>query len=292
MLVGLTKFTVVGQSLYGEFPVTTQSSQSILTNDLLEDFNWEKLKAFCDTTEGHYTSVYKDSLIKEYSYTNQGGLSYFRLEDYNGKVLSFKSENTEINRPTRTEYFDKDVWLEYAHTFLPALPDSLKMPVDVRKDKLTSYYKLLGVSTRDEYGWICEYSTVSTTPERRDAVIRLRLEKDLLLRLLYYPNVQTRMYAADALIFENYANKQFMAKARDTSWVSYYQSKLLTPSEWGKIYQLRDADLKVRTCGTSGSYKVYESTTSELLSDEAIKEIPKKYEQLADLGHLELGYKN
>ncbi len=292
ILLGLTKSNLVGQSVYGEFPVTTQRSQPIWTSDLLEDLKWEQLIAFCDTTEGQYARVLKDSLITEYRYTKQGGTSYFRLEDFNGKVLSFESENTEINRPTRTEYFDKNVWLEYAHTYLPNLSDSLKLTVDVRKDKLTSYYKLLGVGTRDEYGWICEYSTVGTTPGRRNAVIQLRLEKDLLIRLLNYPNVQTRMYAADALIFENYANQQSMAQARDTSWVSFHKSQLLTLSEWEKIYQLRDANLKVRTCGNEGSYKVFESTTSELLSDDAIKEIPNEYERLAELGYLKLGYKN
>jgi hypothetical protein len=291
LLVGLIKTTVLGQALHGEFPVTNQSSQPILTSDILVDLKWEQLKAFCDTTEGQYARVIKDSLITEYDYTKQGGTSYFRLKDFNGKVLSFESGNSEVSRPTKTEYFDKDVWLEYSHAFLSDLPDSLKMSVGVRKDELISYYKLLGVGTRDEYGWICEYSTVGTTPGRRNAVIRLRLEKDLLVRLLNYPNVQTRMYAADALIFENYANQQSMAQTRDTSLVSFYKSQLLTPSEWEKIYQLRDANLKVRTCGNSGSYKVYESTTSELLSYEVIKEIPKEYERLAELGYLKLGYK-
>ncbi len=289
-LIGLTNSSVIGQSLYGEFPVNKQSSRPILTADLLKDLNWEQIKSFCDTTEGHYAWILKDSLITEFRYTKQGGNSYFRLEDYNGKVLSFESKNSETNRPTYTEYFDKDVWLEYAHTYLPNLPDSLKMTVDVRKEKLISYYQLLGVGTRDEYGWICEYSTVGTTPGRRDAVIQLRLEKEILIRLLDYPNVQTRMYAADALIFVNYANQQFISQERDSSLVNFYKSLLLTPSEWDKIYKLRDANLRVRICGNSGSYKVYEATTSELLSDQAIREIPKEYEGLAELGYLKLGY--
>ncbi len=56
---------------------------------------------------------------------------------------------------------------------------------------------------RDEYGWICEYSSVGMEPKKRDAIIRLivndRLE--LLRKLIRYPNPQTQVYAADALIF-------------------------------------------------------------------------------------------
>lgn len=290
IIFGLIAFDFCAQSLYGEFPVDKQSRESILTSGLLTELNWNELEKFCDTTEGQYTHIYKDSLITRYQYVKQGRTSYFELRSFNGKVLSFESENSNVNRPTSTDFFDKSVWLEYAHIYLPNLPDSLKMSINTRRDYLVAYYKLLGVGSANEYGWICEYSTVGSAPSRRRAVIQLRLDKELLLKILEYPNPQTQMYAADALIFEDYATKQSIKQERDTSYTNFLKSQLLTKEEWNKIYRLRDSNVTVLICGNSGSYKIYESTTKELLSKKAIKEIPKKYEFLSDLGYLKLGY--
>jgi hypothetical protein len=60
---------------------------------------------------------------------------------------------------------------------------------------LKSYYHLLGLDTRDEYGWTCEYSTVGRPPEKRIATIELSKYKrvDLLKKLLTYPNFQTQL---------------------------------------------------------------------------------------------------
>lgn len=276
---------------FGKFPFDESDSTAVSTSELLNRLNWKSLKVFCDSTEGHYARVYQDSLIAEYQYTKQGAFVYFKIRSFKGKVMSFNSEISENSKPTYTDYFDKNVWLSYSHTFLPEIPDSFKINSEIRKDILIAYYQLLGVDTRDEYGWICEYATVGRPPGRRIATINLRLEENLLLRLLDYPNIQTQLYAADALIFTDYETRQMIKEAKESDFKKYLKSKLLSKATWEKIFEIRDSNMSVRICGNMSSYKVYPSSTKELLSEEAINEIPKKYERLSDVGYFKLGYK-
>lgn len=276
---------------FGQFPLLNEDHSFILTSELLEKLNWEDLVKFCDSTESHYTDIIQDSLITEYTYTKQGGVARFVIKSFEGKLLSYISNNSDSDQPTKTEYFNKKIWLEYSHKYLQNLPDSLKLTSDKTEEILIAYYELLGVGTRDEYGWICEYSTVGSAPLRRKAVIDLRHEKEILIRLLKYPNTQIQMYVADALIFEDYSDRLWMNEETDLEFKEYLNEKLLTKEEWDDIYKLRDSDKIVKTCGNSGSYKIYESTTKELLSDKAIKEIPENYEMLSDLGYLKIAYK-
>lgn len=276
---------------FGQFPFDKSDSTAVSTAELLDRLNWKSLKVFCDSTEDHSARVYQDSLITEYRYTKQGGFVYFKIRSFKGKVMSFNSKISENSKPTYTDYFDKNVWLNYSHTFLPELPDRFRINSKTRKDILIAYYQLLGVDTRNEYGWICGYSEVRGAPGRRTAAINLRLEKKLLLRLLDYPNVQTQLYAADALIFTDYSDKQIIKETSLRDLKKYLKSNLLSKATWKKIFEIRDSNMSVRICGNMGSYKVYPSSTKELLSEEAINEIPKKYERLSDLGYLKLGYK-
>ncbi len=55
---------------------------------------------------------------------------------------------------------------------------------------------------------------------------------------------------------------------------------LLTENDWNSIYELRDSNQPVKICGNSGSYKIYLSNTSELLSDKSISEIFNNYKEL------------
>jgi predicted nucleic-acid-binding Zn-ribbon protein len=150
----------------------------------------------------------------------------------------------------------------------------------------------LGVNTNDEYGWICECSSVGVAPGKREAVIQLLSRIELLWKLFDYPNTQTRMYAADALIYKDYLTKKMIdkEKKKDSEYsngiIENLKSKLMTKAEWQKIFNLRDSNLTVKTCGNTGSSKIYDSTTSGLLSDKAIDEIPGQYKLLEDLGYL------
>jgi len=118
--------------------------------------------------------------------------------------------------------------------------------------------------------------------------------RDFLVKLLDHPNVQTKIYAADALIYldmigeiqtvrlENLKVSK-SAKKYNLQRTSRYK---LTKQEWKKIWAIRDASYEVITCGNMGSYKQYRSTSKELLSDEAINEIYGNYLIFRQLGYL------
>ncbi|HEY5535639.1 MAG TPA: hypothetical protein VIL99_12000 [Ignavibacteria bacterium] len=316
-------FSSKAQSIneFGKFPVNYSEDNPILTSTLLEKLNWESIKKFCDTTKGHYVHTYNYDSLVEYAYTEQGYINHFTIISYKGSVLQFDTDIEKSSKPSRISYFDKNVWMSYVKNVLPNLPDSLQLKLDESKTILKSYYKLLGVNTRDEYGWICEYSTVGLATDRREAVIDLIKQEriDLLKKIIGYPNVQTQLYAANALIYLDYDMKIEIAtyqkeleqdkvqldslkkienirnsliesverNIKDTKKIiEYVESKLLSKDDWNKIYKLRDSHQIVMICGNSGSYKIYESTTFDLLSDDAIAEIPKNYEELRNLGYL------
>ena len=279
---------------FGNFPSENNVEKPMLTSDLLKSLNWEELKVFSNSNEGHYTYERKDSLLLEYKYVQQGLVADFKIISFNDKVLEYRSQISNTSKETNTNYFDKKLWLEYAHSYLPNLPDSLKLSTKEPKRILKAYYRLLGVGTYDEYGWICEYSTVGRATDRRMAVIELLGRDELLWQLLEYPNVHVQLYVADALIYSDFRDKQRIEEYKENrkyktarDMIKYLKDELLTKAEWKKIYKLRDSNQKVSTCKSgTGSFKIYENNTSELLSEQAISEIPKRYEELRELGYL------
>ena len=118
--------------------------------------------------------------------------------------------------------------------------------------------------------------------------------RDFLLKLLDHSNIQTKLYAADALIYlemireiERVEVTKFGRKKRKNRYdIRYSQNYKLSKKEWRKINRIRDANLDVVTCGNMGSYKQYKSTTSELLSEKSINKIYANYQLLKEFGYL------
>jgi len=255
-----------------------------------------------------------------YKYVKQGYEASFKIVSYYGMVMEYYADAGKTNPPRTTSYFNRKTWLKYVAEIIPDLPTQFKLTINDSSYLLKPYYSLLGVNTSDEYGWICEYSTVGMAPARRMAVIEILREHriDLLKNLVEYPNLQTRLYAVDALIYNDYTIKMKIQKlemgmrqkqtqlerlqkrnadevkikslerqiknSKDS--IAFFTTELLTMKEWEKIYALRDSNQIIRTCGNAGSYKIYETTVSDLLSDKAIALIPKQYEGLKRLGYL------
>lgn len=235
-------------------------------------------------------------------------------------ILEYSADAGNKKQPGRIFYFDKNVWLKYVGEMMPTLPEQFKLSVNEPGYLLKTYYSLLGINTRDEYGWICEYSTFGMAPGRRMAVIELLVEHriDVLKKCAEYSNLQTKLYAVDALIYnDNMAkmkiqllekqlekNQKQLSRLQNTNAdktkvdylnsliknatdsITYFSADLLTSTEWKMIFDLRDSNQTVRTCGNAGSYKIYGTPISELLSDKAIADIPKRYEELKKLGYI------
>lgn len=289
---------VEAQSLFdiAKLPDDKNESKPILTQEVLERIDWPKIRSYCDSAEGHYAHERNDSLLTTYEYTKQGRTSYFFIKSFNGEILESRGAISEAPEPNHTSFFDKQVWLKYVDQELFNLPDSFKLTDIETKQVLVSYYQLLGVDSRDEYGWICEYSAAGFPPTKRLAVMTLIQNDriDLIKRLLHYPNTQTQLYCADALIFLDYVFKA--RKSQGTLSTKKYgkmkrkpypefDSQELTNSESETINRLRDSGQIIRTCGNMGSYKVYPKEISELLSDKMVKEIPKQYDWLLYWGY-------
>ena len=276
------------QIIFGELPLENNNEQPILTSDLLNLIKWESLKQFCDTTEGHYAYVRRDSLLTKYEYVKQGRVIDLAVISFEGKVVEFKNRISIGSKEINSAYFDKNIWLDYVHQYLPNLPENLKLTAIESREILKSYYQLLGVGTDDEYGWFCEYSTVGMPTGRRIAVIDLLGRKELLLQLLNFPNIYVQLYVADALIYSDYRCKELIEEYKsDENFVEYLRGELLDKSEWKKIYELRDSNQTINTCiSGTGSFKIYQSTTSEILSEKSIAEIPEKYNELRKYGYL------
>lgn len=316
--------TLYSQTLidFGKFPSTQSDSNRILTDNLLQKINWELIKKYCDTSKWHHAYIRSDSLLTTYEYVEQGYVSHFTITSYKGYVLQFESDISSTLQPSSSSYFDKNVWMTYVSDMLPNLPDNFKLTKTEPKEILKSYYRLLGVNTRDEYGWICEYSTMGRATQRRLALIELVKSQriDLLKKILSYPNVQTQLYAIDGLIYLDLETKKKIDKTEieikqlnkkldsllaiensgkyeiegikqsiknSKGFIKYLKDNLLTKKDWEAIYDLRDSKKEVKTCrdGT-GSYKIYASNTSDLLSDDAINNIQMNYEILKRFGYL------
>lgn len=263
--------------------------QPIRTSELLQWIKWDSLQARClvrQTIQEYCdTSVSQDKRVVEYEYSGQTNQQRFYVMSFDGVVVEYRGSTTSDVSEIMDEYFDKISWLSYAHSRLPHLQDTFKLTSAESKKTLQAYYRLLGVETEAVYDWICEYSTVGIAPGRRQAVIALLGERDLLLRLLSYPNVYVQLYAADALIYNDRKIRSIVAKYRPDVDSVEYQSSLLTPAEWAVIHAIRDSDQKIVVCSDAGSYKHETSTTKDALSDEALSHLEENYGILKDLGY-------
>ena len=138
-------------------------------------------------------------------------------------------------------------------------------------DESRRAYRKLTAQTdvRVEYGWFCEYSTVGMPPEQRQAAVALveNEKTGLLQKALNGPNIEGRVYAADALLYLERNGKYDMPAAVQNS-----------------INGLRSRSDSIQTCGNAGSYRIYLEPIKEVLSDSAIAEIPAGYEGLAEYG--------
>ncbi len=303
---------------YNSFPVNCSDSTPLMTSDLLNLLNWEAIKKFCDTTKGFYAKETQDEYITTYEHSKRGGENGFIIGSFQGKVVYFNADVKQPLKECNINYFDKNIWASYINFRLPDLNDSMKLSISEPEVIHIAYYKLLGIRTRDEYGWICEYSTVGMEPDKRLAVIDLikYSRYDLLRKIIKFSNPQSQLYAADALILLDYfakadikieqnkinklrfsidsVNKSgsndttkveylkyFIGKSEDM--IEYYkETGLITEDDWNAIYELRDSRKKVYICGNRGSYKLYESNSFDLLSDENISKIPDEYKNLRD----------
>ena len=284
-------------SIFSDFPIIDSLQTSINSKILLDELNWDNLVKFCDTTEGHYARKYENEFTTTYKYTKQGLTANFTLVEFNGKVLEFYSHKDEV---FNTNYFDRNTWIEYTK-----LDDQFKDSKWILNKEemsiqgnviLQSYYALLGFNSRDEYGWICEYSATGLPPDKRLAVINLinYKNRDLLVKLLDHPNTQTKLYAADALIYlemikeiENVEIREFKKRRTKKRYLFKYSANYkLSKKEWQKINKLKDENIDVITCGNMGSYKQYKSTTKKLLSTENLNKIFDNYQSLRELGYL------
>lgn len=322
ILFNISILNLFSQTLidFGKFPSKECDSLPLLTENLLQRINWETIKKYCDTSKSHHADTYKDSLITIYEYVEQGYVSHFLIKSYKGFVLQYESEITNTSQPSSSSYFDKNIWMHYVNDLLPELPATFRLTTEESPDILKSYYQLLGVNSRDEYGWICEYSATGRPPDKRLAVIDLIKDRriDLLRKLLSYSNVQTQLYATDALIYIDFETKKRIetnqtklnqqqekidslndlnssknyeiesakrAIANLNGSIKYQENFLLTKKEWQGIYEFRDSKQIIKICGNTGSYKVYQTSTLELLSETAIAEIVKNYEEIKKLGY-------
>ncbi|SNS43588.1 hypothetical protein, partial [Dokdonia pacifica] len=311
---------------FGNFPTEKNNDEPIITSTLLNSLDWNKLKDFSDKNEGHFAREsirYTGDLLKTYSYVQVRYVADFEIVSFKGKVLEYNSQISNSPKQTENSYFDKNVWLEYVHTLLPNLDDSLKLTSIESKDILKGYYSLIGADSRDEYGWICEYSTVPRFTERRRGVIELLKEDraDLIKPLIKNPNLEISMYAIDAMIYHDYKTKQIIINeiipeltkltreldslksnnfssqklATNPKEIGYIEKRLsklrketLNSEEWQFICELKEKNQEILTCkdGT-GSFKIYKSCTKYLLSEIGISNIIEKYKEWKKLGYLE-----
>ena len=317
LLLNLAGITLYSQNIIsiGSFPAFDNENKPIKTADLLTRLNWSSIKF--QAGNGHYAHEYVDSLITTYDYTKQGRASFFEIKSFNGLVLEFKSEVSGSNQNSNSYYFDKSVWLQYVNKVLPELSEEFKLDKEESDEMSKAYYRLLGAETRDEYGWYCEYSAMGRPTQRRLEVIKLiaKQRRDLLKKLLAWPNVQTQLYAADALIYLDLETKNRITELNkkitdqekrldslrllsadekeniqylkeniklNSNYIKTLNDQLLSKADWKNIYYLRDSNKDVKICkdGT-GSYRIYPGKTSDLLSEKAIADIPRQYERLA-----------
>lgn len=249
--------------------ISKSVDKPMATDELLLKLDWTSIEEYCRINTGYYASKTVDGLLTKFEYHKQGYDELLEIVSYKGQVLQFSIYKQ--NRKNRHKpFFNGALYLSYVREMMPNLPDSLLLTDEESAGALTGFYSLLGLEAADEYGWICEYSTVGMPPDRRRGLIILVDEKrvDLFRKLMDYENPQVRLYAIDALIY------------LDT------QLNVLTEQDWSSIYKFRDSGAIITTCGNMGSYKTYKTPVSDLLSKEAIESIPEKYDFFKRLGYL------
>lgn len=284
-------------SIYLNFPTIDSTQSSIIGEQVLSEINWASLKAYCDSTEGHYARESHGEVFETYSYVKQGYSANLELTIYDGKVLEYRSHVDEL---FRTNYFDRELWMEFVRSDEEFKDSNWLLTEEEMNmhytESIQAYITLLGFNTTDEYGWICEYSGAGFPPEKRRAIIDLinYRRRDFIVRLLDHPNPQTQLYAADALIYLDMIGDVQMVElenfkgGRKSRKYHLRRSKeyQLSSNEWRKIRRTRDTNHEIITCGNMGSYKQYRSTSSELLSDESIEMIYANYLTFRRLGYL------
>lgn len=270
VIIYLFSVGLVNAQTLNDFGMTPEKiEKSITTDELLQKLNWESIDEFCKSNDGFYSSERSKGLLIEYEYVKQGRVESFKIISFDGYVLEFYFDIPESKR-TNEYFFDKKLWLLYVNKMIPELSDSLLLTEDEPTDLLKGFYRLLGVDAADEYGWICEYSTIGMPPKRRQGVITLIENNriDLLRKLMNHSNPQIKLYAIDALIYLD------------------SQSNVLTDKDWQSIFDFRESGTTIKTCGNMGSYKIYETRIASLISKKAIKDIPKNYKMLKGIGYL------
>jgi len=247
---------------------------------------------------GRYQTIkYENEYTTTYKYTKQGFTANFKLTVFQDKVLEYQSNNDEY---FQTNYFDKKLWIEYTKSDTEFKNSKWILTEEQMSEHYTkviqSYYTLIGFNSRDEYGWICEYSATGSPPDKRLAVIELINygRRDFFIILLDHPNIQTKLYAADALIYLDMIGevkevellKLGKKKKRKRYKLKYNKNQKLSKEEWRKINRIKKNNFSVITCENMGSYKQYKSTTGELLSEKSVNEIYKNYQLLKEFGYL------
>ncbi|MEO0727285.1 MAG: hypothetical protein AAFZ63_22250 [Bacteroidota bacterium] len=273
-----------------------ETNRYIETNSLLEELDWTELEKWSPDSKEYASKIQLDSFLTGYTYRKAHDQDQFEIISYGEYVLEYRGIVISDTSNYEQDYFNRQLWQDYLKEALPDLAAKYIIDTSEEPNILKSYYRLLGLNTRDEYGWMCEYSTVGMITERREATLELVKENrvDLLKKLIDFPNTQVQLYAFDALIYIDYKMQKDMdymisrfkedspeMSMQEIEESFIYQDRKrfqLTSQEWDKIEELRTSNEVVFTCGNMGSYKIYKSTTKELLSKEAIAAIITQYE--------------
>lgn len=281
-------------------PINADKIQSIKTVDLLKELSWEELERY---SEEHGFFIHSDEsgdLMTSYKYYGRDHEEYIEIYSYNGRVVEYKTLISRNKKQNEIHYFDKQLWIDYVDQVLPNIPKEFRLDLNEPREIIKPYYEFLGINTTDEYGWICEYSTIGKLTSKRKAILFLvKYEKmELLRKLVKYPDIQIQTYAADALLYLDYKKQEEISEFRkemkyyepdisETELEEHYYFKelkqgLMTDKDIKRIEELRGSNKIVNTCGNSGSYKIYEKTTNNLLSEKMIPEIVKQYDHLLE----------
>jgi hypothetical protein len=284
-------------------PIDNQAGgfEFLETADLLLELKWDERKKYCEEKGDFLVETHVDSFLTKFIFQKKRNVRSVNIERYeiysfNGLVLEFNKRIFNDSLERKVEYFDKGLWSKYIKSAMPDLSHEYIISTSESKETLKSYYELLGLNTADEYGWICEYSTIGMMTERRKALLNLVEDGrgDLLKKLINFPNNQTQLYAVDALLYLDHkirAELEYIKeslkegvpgisdeKINQSYLFTKRQEELLTEIEWKEIEILKSLDEEINTCGNMGSFKIYISTMSELLSDEMILRVIKQYE--------------
>src|SRR5436305_1485713 len=85
---------------FGRFPVRETDSTPFITSEVLGKLNWQAIKQYANTADGHYAEIHTDSLLTSYKYFTQGYATSFELVSYGGMVMEYESDATNSSRPS------------------------------------------------------------------------------------------------------------------------------------------------------------------------------------------------